>query len=353
MANIAKMRKVKETYVEKLMSLKNVISVGIGKKTKDAEKQEELAIVVGVTEKLPLGLLEPLDLVPGDLDGFKTDVIQIGEIYALNNPRTQRIRPAKGGYSIGNIRISAGTFGCVAHRGEELFLLSNAHVFTPDATQPEATDREILQPGVADGGEYPQDHIANLEDYIVVLPYWRLSDCSTSRGTAWLLTKISQALRRQTRFQAFAQSTDDNLVDAAIARPLDSNLIDPAVEDIGIPDGDIEAEEGHPVVKSGRTTQTTRGTISQVAVEATVGYGSLFGIIPTVTAKFKDQIVIESPGGAERFSDGGDSGSAVFKDDGERKVCGLLFAGNKEGTYTYANRIQNVTQLLNVEVGPP
>ena len=81
--NLAKVQRVKEKYVKQLMSLKNVVSVGIGRKRVQGREIEELAIVVSVTQKLPHTLIKKSDLIPQTLDGVKTDVIEVGKIRAL------------------------------------------------------------------------------------------------------------------------------------------------------------------------------------------------------------------------------------------------------------------------------
>lgn len=43
-------------------------------------------------------------------DAFPMNVIQTGLIQA--QPNTTRVRPAPGGYSVGHVKITAGTIGC-------------------------------------------------------------------------------------------------------------------------------------------------------------------------------------------------------------------------------------------------
>jgi hypothetical protein len=68
-------------------------------------------------------------MIPADLDGVPTDVLEIGKIRAFLTP-TDRWRPAPGGVSIGHYRITAGTLGlfvCDRASGTRL-ILSNNHV---------------------------------------------------------------------------------------------------------------------------------------------------------------------------------------------------------------------------------
>jgi len=74
-------KRVKMKYEEKLLQLPNVTGVGIG------EKAGQEVIKVLVTHKLPESALRPQDVVPKMLDGYKTDVHEIGVVrmQTLNN----------------------------------------------------------------------------------------------------------------------------------------------------------------------------------------------------------------------------------------------------------------------------
>jgi hypothetical protein len=68
---------VMEMHRGHLMTLTNVIGVGLG------EKDGTPVIKVFVTDKLPEIMLKPQDIVPKVLDGHETDVEEIGNIRAL------------------------------------------------------------------------------------------------------------------------------------------------------------------------------------------------------------------------------------------------------------------------------
>jgi len=127
---------------------------------------------------------------------------------------------------------------------------------------------------------------------------------------------------------------EDNLVDAAIAEPVDENVVVNEILNIGTIQGVAEGALGMSVKKSGRTTGLTTGVIQQIDVTVRVSYG------PNKTAVFVDQLMTGN------ISQGGDSGSAVLSD--ENKLVGLLFAGSN--TTTIINRIQNVFQALQVSL---
>ena len=63
---------------------------------------------------------------------------------------------------------------------------------------------------------------------------------------------------------------------------------------------------------------------------------------------FTDQIAIRGLNG-KRFSDSGDSGSAILERS-TNKVVGLLFAGATNGSLTFANHITDVLTQLKVQL---
>jgi hypothetical protein len=126
-----------------------------------------------------------------------------------------------------------------------------------------------------------------------------------------------------------------NLVDAAVARPLnDSDILDEILE-IGIVEGTIDATLGMAVRKSGRTTELTTGQINILNATVDVSYGS------GQTARFENQLV------AGAMSQGGDSGSLLVASE-ELKAVGLLFAGSEQTTIF--NPIQAVLDCLNIDI---
>ena len=66
----------KTKYEQLLMRLPNVTGVGIG------DRGGKPVIVVFVTQKVPASALEPQEVVPKSLEGFETDVREIGHVTA-------------------------------------------------------------------------------------------------------------------------------------------------------------------------------------------------------------------------------------------------------------------------------
>ena len=318
-------------YRGQLLDRANVVAAGIGFKTTGGQRTSSLSIVCSVTKKVAASQLSSSDLVPGSLEGTPTDVIETGVIRALQSP-TEKHRPAPGGVSIGHRDITAGTLGCLVKKDGHPVILSNNHVLA-NSNAAEIGD-PILQPGPYDGGSFPNDHIADLEQFIPINIGGLPSECPIATGTASFLNAIARLFGSSVQLQAVEQQPTENLVDAAIARPLNPDDVKDEILNIGVPQGVVEAELGMAIKKSGRTTGFTTGEIQQVDVTVNVQYGE--GRI----AAFTDQLM------AGAMSQGGDSGSAVL--DNNNNLVGLLFAGSD--TSTILNRIQNVFSLLSVSL---
>ena len=320
-----------KNYRSQLLDQSNVVAAGVGYKITGGQKTSTLSIVCSVTKKLAASQLSSKDLVPDSLNGTPTDVIETGIIRALQSP-TEKHRPAPGGVSIGHRDITAGTLGCLVKKDGRFVILSNNHVLA-NSNAAEIGD-PILQPGPHDGGRYPDDHIADLEQFIPINITGAPSDCPVATGTANFLNSIARLFGSSVQLQAIDQQATENLVDAAIAGPINPDDVKNEILEIGTIQGAVEGALGMAIKKSGRTTGFTTGEIQQVDVTVNVQYGE------GQTAQFTDQLM------AGAMSQGGDSGSAVLDDS--NNLVGLLFAGSD--TSTIMNRIQNVFSELGVSL---
>lgn len=304
----------------------HVVASGIGYKRTSGERTDTLCVVCSVSHKLPRTALTPSALVPESLSGIPTDVVETGVVRAF--APTDRHRPAPGGVSLGHRSVTAGTLGCVVRRDGERLILSNNHVLanSNDAALGDA----VLQPGPHDGGRFPEDQLATLLDFVPIRFPGDPSDCPLAGAAVALWNGLAGALGRQTRLRAEQAGFPENLVDAALARPLQDGDLSEDILEIGKIQGLVEAELGMPIQKAGRTTGFTTGRIEQVDVTVNVQYG------PGRIARFSDQLL------AGAMSQGGDSGSAVLDD--RNRLVGLLFAGSDNSTII--NRVQNVFEAL-------
>ena len=334
--HLAKARHIKEAYASDLLAKRNVVGVGLGHKVSGGEDTGELSLVVSVTRKEPISALPPRDQVPKALDDMRTDVVETGVLRAFPNRIVElgpqdRWRPVvPPGVSVGHYMITAGTFGCLVQRGEELFMLSNNHVL---ANVNKCADWDpILQPGPADGGG-PEDRIARLAQYVPLVFETEESECEIADLVVELLNAIGGAFGSRHQLRAVKRSSGTNRVDAALARPLSPNQVTHEILGIGVPTGVATASLGTEVQKSGRTTGYTQGTITQIDATLRIDYAGR-------SALFTGQLV------AGAMSKPGDSGSAVL--DMDKRVVGLLFAGSE--VTTIINPIDEVLAALNVEV---
>lgn len=73
---------VKQTHEDKLMSMANVVGVGVGLRQRGGVKEDTVALVVMVTRKVPRTLLAPEDVIPAEIEGVPVDIQEVGEIRA-------------------------------------------------------------------------------------------------------------------------------------------------------------------------------------------------------------------------------------------------------------------------------
>lgn len=345
-------------FQNSLLAKPNVVGVGVGLKNLSGEP----SVVVLVEQKLPVAALSTADMVPKQLDGVRTDVLEVGYIRAYQSPR-DRFRPEiPSGVSIGHYKITAGTLGTIVTdktTGEKL-ILSNNHVLANSNNA--LVGDAILQPGPTDGGQNPADMIARLERFVRI----RFQDepdtptppppgptpppgtgCDILSVIVNILNALAAALGSRQRIAAIippmpqaAPSTlveaqaPVNEVDCAVAKPIDPNMFTGEILGIGQVSGTKPAALGMTVRKSGRTTGFTTGTVNLLNATVNVAYGSR-------VARFTGQI-ITGP-----MSQGGDSGSLVV-DGTENKAVGLLFAGSNLSTIL--NPIDNVLSALNINI---
>lgn len=335
MSQYPQVKQVKDQYVREILARPNVVGVGIGYKTQKGAKTGTLSLVTLVRKKLPPAALSAESMIPASFDAVETDVLEVGDLRALQT-RTDRWRPAPGGVSIGHYQITAGTLGVVVRErtsGERL-ILSNNHVMA-NSNDANLGD-PILQPGPADGGQLGSDTIAHLARFQPISYSQEPGTCGQANAFAQIGNFLASAVGSHHRLQAFQvhpQAT--NLIDAALARPVNPGDLRDDILEIGTVSGTVAAGLGMAVRKSGRTTAFTTGEIVVLDATVTVSYGT------NRTAQFDGQIVTGP------MSQGGDSGSLLVAGDSQAAV-GLLFAGSDQSTIH--NPIQAVLDALEIEL---
>jgi len=340
-----------------LLRRRGVVGVAVGFRNFKEEITDQIALAVLVQQKKPIEALSADDLVPADVNGARTDVIEVGRLEALINPR-DRYRPnIPAGVSIGHYKVTAGTLGAIVfdkNTGEPL-ILSNNHVLA-NSNDAEVGDA-ILQPGPTDHGVRPDDVVAKLHRF-EMLRFYSESGKGPSPPTSspplfppggcdivelWatvgnLFGRISGSSKRLTSVPRVTPHTEAapiyaNRVDAALARPNNPMLFQQAIAEIGRPTGVKLAQLGMKVRKQGRTTGYTEGTVTLMNATVDVSYGD------DLQARFVGQ-VITTP-----MSQGGDSGALIIERD-RLNAVGLLFAGSRRATiFTPMQTVLNVMEV--------
>ena len=327
-------KQAKSLHKSAILNRPNVVGVGVGYKMVGEDKTDELSIIALVREKIPIAGLLPEALVPSELDGIRTDVMEVGDLRPLTL-RTDRWRPAPPGVSIGHYKVTAGTFGAVVRdksSGRRL-ILSNNHVIA-NSNESEIVD-PILQPGVVDCGRIEQETIAHLENYCKIDFGLSPPTCSYAELYTDFGNKIASMMGSGHRLQVMKNNPSaTNLVDAAVARPVEDSMISDDILEIGEVVGTKPASLAMLVQKSGRTTGLRTGEILVLDTTIEIEYGA------GRSASFEQQI-LTSP-----ISQGGDSGSLLVTADSAHAV-GLLFAGSNQATLH--NPIQAVIDCLNID----
>ena len=311
--------KVIELHRFSFLCYPGVVSVGLGIKIKNSRFTGIPSLVFGVEKKVALEELPSGQLIPGYIDRLPTDVVQIGKIkmlgYSLPHPkappedqtdfRKTRMRPAQPGVSIGHYKVTAGTLGAIV-KGEfpgGIAILSNNHILANGTSGADGLSRKgdrILQPAPYDAGGR-RDTIARLYDFSPIIPVEK-----AGRGPV-------------------------NVIDSALAIPLDPGYVTDSIVGLGRVSGTADARPGMRVYKSGRSTGVTSGQI--------VSIGNTIKV-----ANEEKNYVFEEQIGIAAKSGGGDSGSLFV--NGQGRAVGLLFAGGDN--ITYANPIGRVLDFYKV-----
>ncbi|MCZ7356838.1 MAG: hypothetical protein O8C66_14235 [Candidatus Methanoperedens sp.] len=83
MATIEEAKRIKNKYESALLKKKGVVGCATGYKVIGGRKSNKPAIICYVMKKKPKRELREEDIVPGELDGVPTDVVESGDIRAL------------------------------------------------------------------------------------------------------------------------------------------------------------------------------------------------------------------------------------------------------------------------------
>jgi len=235
MSDVRQVTRAKEAHQGSLLARPNVVGVGVGLRQRAGRILDEVCVVALVRRKRAAGSLAAEAMIPQEVGGIPTDVLEVGDLRA-QAARTDRWRPAPGGVSLGHYRVTAGTLGCIVRdRASRVrLILSNNHVLANGNEA--AVEDPILQPGSADGGREESDTFALLERFVPLVYNREPATCGVARLVVDAGNLIARLIGSKHRLEAFQQDPEaTNRIDAAVARPLiDSDVSDEVLE-IGRP----------------------------------------------------------------------------------------------------------------------
>jgi hypothetical protein len=315
-AEEARIRAILDAGAEaELRAIPGVIHVSVGLKQVNGTATDEFCIRVYVAEKKEPSAIPPAERIPKSIQGIPTDVNQVKVVDA--HVDSAKYRPITGGIEITNNvvdvngQIGLGTLGCLATDNSDgkTVLVTNFHVIGGTAGV------TVFQPGTGAAGD-----------------------------------AIGTVKRGQITGTIDAAIAD---IDPAIATTTDeinglflnsSNHIAGVTDPVG----------GMRAFKVGRTTGLTDGKVVDPDSVVTINYDppvgpkSLSKAILIQCTKVSGCCcctcnVVDS---SRKFSDHGDSGSAVLND--QRMAIGLIMAG--DSGESYACRMSEVESGMNVTI---
>ena len=289
MGDIESLHARQMTKVRGVFEDPNIVGVGVGNKVSGAKETDELCICFYVENKLSSAKITGRHFVPpiissSDGRSIYTDVKKLGVVKPEVTPLVKR-KPIESGFSVGHVKITAGTLGAIVKKDGKLYLLSNSHVLA-NSGKGKAGDK-IVYPGPDDDGKAATDWIATLSEAV---PFTKGGD---------FVNKVDAAL---------AQVRDERIGDLLFK-----------IAAAKLPLATIAPKRGMIVTKRGRTTGATKGKIIDIDFRIQINYPGVGKL------GFTNQVL------CERYTDGGDSGSLVI-DTASGKIVGLHFAGAEEGS---------------------
>jgi endonuclease G len=304
----------------------NITSIGVGHKITDGKPTGEISLQFTVDEKVAepetLGT-EPIpETIVVDGVAVPTDVIERSyrpafRVVAEADPPESKVRvdPIVPGVSVGHVRVSAGTIGCIVYDRQDgtPLVLSNWHVLHGPAG---ALGDLVVQPGPHDDNRLDGNRLGRLK-----------------RSHLGVAGDCAVATIEDRRFEA-------------------------VIPGLGVvPEQLGEPELDDTVVKNGRTTGVTHGVVRRVDVIAKISYGSA-GV--HAIGGFEIGPDPANPPADGEISRGGDSGAAwMFKTANGKPstvLAGLHFAGeagNDADEHALACLPQSVFEKLEITLQPP
>ncbi len=326
--------KVLEKHRSKLISKHKVKQMGVGYKVKDGKMMKDtVGISIFVTKKPGIEALrqQQIEPVPKDIEGIPTDIVEIpGGFRPRGGPDDSRQRPFSGGVATINSKVPAtGTLGLIVKKttnASKLYGLTNNHVGANEDVKglvPAAAKKGEfwIQPGAHGGGKVPQDVIAKLQKWNKLLP-------SAPGKVNYYDVSIGEIVKES--------------IPAAKAYE---------IMEIGPVKGMEDINLGDKVMKRGRTTLKTVGSVSALMQVVQINYSEH-------PCDFTEQVIITGDPQTNAFSQPGDSGSVIVSAEMDSQTNAypakaLLYAGGEssEGIdYTIASPIKRIAKDFQLKI---
>ncbi|MFI9584339.1 DNA/RNA non-specific endonuclease [Streptomyces sp. NPDC052236] len=300
---VASLRQFIRTKGQKYLTDANVTSIGIGYGKKGGKPTKEITLQFTVDTKAKPEALAALKTTPIPetitVDGVEVPTAVIQRSYKpqflvvseVESPvRKRRLSPILPGASVGHVKASAGTIGCIVFDKNDgtPYILSNWHVLHGARGE---LGENIVQPGRHDDNRVAQNRLGTLKRSHLGIA----GDCAVA-------------------------TIEDRHFSGEILE------LDVVPEELG------EPELGDKVIKSGRTTGVTHGVVRRIETLARLDYGGTVGV-QTIGCFEIELDPANRPDNGE-ISQGGDSGAVwMFKTANGRPgkvLAGLHFAGEGE-----------------------
>ena len=344
----AELSRVHQEVEAELLKIPGVVGVGFGIKEKAGELTEAIAFRVYVEKKKNAPDIAPNEVIPDEVRGYKTDVLEVPEIALTACEDKDRHNPLIGGISIvSNIEkylatlptlttpdsLNVGTLGCFAtingnKSKDNIVMLSNSHVINANLGEKKDT---IFQPRIignnlelnnynpvatinntGEFGEYNYQYGSEPSNFFFI-------DCATAQVN----TNFSSCCNKNKGIEYKNEINGLNVNGKNTIEGIERVLFTDVFETDGAGNA-ILNEDGSPklknykVVKAGRKTGRTVGIITDVMGSAKFN-----------STNYRHIIIIRATEnnceGNMVFSDHGDSGSVIVNE--KNRIVGLLFAG--------------------------
>lgn len=287
---------------------RNLVGIAVGNKISDGELQEENCISFFVTRKYAKSGISKSNLLPKEVEGIPTDVIEAGIPRCVNGLGNQNGGEGEGVFGPGDTvgilaheeHYSVGSLGAIVVSGGHTYILSNNHV-------------------IADEGHAPLGTIVEGKD----------------RGSAGI-----RPIARLSRFTPFAHGFPGSRLDAAIAK-IDSGVsFSNEIPGFGNLRQIGQARQNRRVKILGAASGDRTGQISNLSGTFSIRYHHSQYVV------FSNLIVILPIG--RGFAQKGDSGSVIV-DEQDGVGVGLLL-GTLANGMGLANHLTEVMSALDVEL---